>query len=76
MEHRDRFISVINFIIEYGEKRGYAPNVRELGPSMGLKSAATIHKIVQMMKRAGYIDIDAGIARSIRVLPRGYELIS
>jgi DNA-binding IclR family transcriptional regulator len=41
--------------------------VRELQAIAGIRSTSTVHRALDGLVRAGYVDRDAGIARSIRL---------
>jgi DNA-binding IclR family transcriptional regulator len=46
---------------------GYHATVRELQAIAGIRSTSTVHRALDGLVRAGYVDRDAGIARSIRL---------
>ena len=72
----ERRSAVINFIISFSEKNGYAPSIRDIMPVIGVSSSSTTHKILSRMENAELIVVSQGVARSMKVLPGGLELIS
>jgi repressor LexA len=62
----ERQRGVLNFIIEYQQHHGIAPTVREIGAKVGLRSPATIHRILTLLIDRGYILADAQKKRSWR----------
>jgi repressor LexA len=74
MTQEEKFKKIVRFVMEYTKQNGYPPNMREIGPEIGLSSSATIHKVVKQCLRQGYIEMNPRIARSIRVSPEGKKL--
>lgn len=56
-------VTIERFIAEHG----YPPTTRELGQAMGTKPQAAWYNL-DALARKGYIAVDAGIRRGIRVL--------
>ena len=52
----DRESEVLDIIVEYINKNGYAPSVREIGEIVGLKSSSTTHKYLKKLEAKGYIE--------------------
>ena len=63
----DRQIEVLNFIIRFKQEQGYSPTFRDIadGMNIGIKGAAD-H--VSALERKGYLSIERGKSRSIKVL--------
>lgn len=61
--------NVLQSIVGYIEKHGYAPTVREIGEMTGLKSTSTVQHHLEMLRKEGRIENDAGFnsPRAIRV---------
>lgn len=52
----------------YIGKYGFSPTIRELCEAIGVKSTATIHYYLKLLKKKGYIDYIYNRNRTIRVL--------
>lgn len=53
------------------QKCGYAPSVREIGKSVGLKSTATVHGYLAKLEQKGYIKKENQKGRTLRLLKGG-----
>lgn len=72
----ERRLAILSFIVEFSGKRGYAPSVRDIMPVAGLSSSSTMYKVLSRMEKDKLIQVTQGVARSMRVLPKGLEMIS
>jgi SOS-response transcriptional repressor LexA len=72
----ERRLAILSFIIEFSDKKGYAPSVRDIMPIAGLASSSTMYKVLSRMEKDKLIQVTQGVARSMRVLPKGLEMIS
>jgi repressor LexA len=72
----ERRLTILSFIIEFSDSKGYAPSVRDIMPIAGLSSSSTMHKVLSRMEKDKLIQVTQGVARSMRVLPKGIEMIS
>ncbi len=72
----ERRLTILSFIIEFSDNKGYAPSVRDIMPIAGLSSSSTMHKVLSRMEKDKLIQVTQGVARSMRVLPKGIEMIS
>lgn len=68
-----RQVSILEFIIDEVEQRGYPPSVREIGLAVGLQSSSTVHNHLNQIERKGYIQRDATKPRAIAILKRADE---
>ena len=61
--------NILQSIVSYIEKHGYAPTVREIGEMTGLKSTSTVQRHLEILRKEGKIESDAGFnsPRAIRV---------
>ena len=73
---QNRQVDALVFIASFTKERGYPPSVRELGKEIGVSSSSTVHKFLNKCVKDGYVDIDSGIARSMRVSLLGKKLIA
>lgn len=65
---------ILSCIVQYINKHGYAPTVREICDVTGLKSTSTVSRQIQIMMNHGTLETDApGFPRAIRV--HGYVFV-
>jgi len=72
----ERRTAVVNFIVKFSQENGYAPSIRDLMPIIGVFSTSTAHKVLSKMEHEELIVVSQGVARSMKVLPLGMELVS
>lgn len=67
--------AILKYIIDYIQKHGYPPTVREIGDGVGLKSTSTVQNHLTIMLDEGMIESDGKISspRAIRV--PGYRFV-
>jgi len=59
---------VLDFLVSFETKRGYAPSFEEIGKGLKLTSLATVHKHISTLERKGFIRRGYNQSRSIEVL--------
>lgn len=59
---------VFEFIVQSVRKNGYAPSIREICESLGLRSTSTVHYHLTALAQRGMIEWEGGKNRAIRVL--------
>jgi len=59
---------LLDFLVGFINREGYAPSFEEIAQSMGVSSLATVHKHVEMLERKGFIRRGYNKSRSIDVL--------
>lgn len=64
---------IMQAIVSSLEQRGYAPSVRKLCFSTGLKSTSSVHAHLQKLQADGLIEIEMYESRAIRV--PGYKFV-
>ena len=62
---------IVTFIMAYSKKNGYPPTVREIGQHLGIASSSTAYIAVSECEKNGYLKVEKGISRGIKVLPKG-----
>ena len=62
---------VFDYIKEIIDERGVAPSVREIGTAVGLRSTSTVQYNLNALEEAGYIERDAQLKRTIRIVKNG-----
>ena len=78
----DRQQAIWDFVVEYVDRQGYPPTVREIGDAVGLASPSTVHAHLANLERAGLLRRDptkpralelTGRQRATRAEPAGRE---
>jgi repressor LexA len=59
-----------NFLVEYVDRHGYPPTVREIGERVGLASPSTVHAHLANLERAGLLRRDPTKPRALELLGR------
>jgi repressor LexA len=59
-----------DFLVEYVDRHGYPPTVREIGESVGLASPSTVHAHLANLERAGLLKRDATKPRALELVGR------
>ena len=63
----DRQRSILEFIVQQMNERGFPPSVREIGAEVGLTSPSTVHSHLATLQRNGYLERDPTKPRAIKV---------
>src|ERR1700741_1436092 len=63
---------VLDYLVAFETKHGYAPSFEEIGKGMKLTSLATVHKHISTLEKKGFIRRGYNQSRSIEIvqLPR------
>ncbi|HHU61466.1 MAG: transcriptional repressor LexA [Bacillota bacterium] len=64
----ERQQSILDFIKEEVDRRGFPPSVREIGQAVGLNSSSTVHGHLCKLEDLGYIRRDPAKPRTIEIL--------
>jgi repressor LexA len=59
-----------NFLVEYVDRHGYPPTVREIGEHVGLASPSTVHAHLANLERAGLLRRDPTKPRALELTGR------
>ena len=84
MELTGRQQEIWTFLVEYVDRHGYPPTVREIGEAVGLASPSTVHAHLANLERAGLLQArpdeaararahrprEAGRGRAVATLPK------
>lgn len=62
---------VFDFIKSTIDEKGLAPSVREIATAVGLKSTSTVQYHLNALEKAGYIERDSQLKRTIRICKNG-----
>lgn len=61
---------ILNYIIDYRKCNGFAPSIREIGQSVGLKSTSTVHSHLKVLEERGMIRKNGNSPRTLVVLKK------
>ncbi len=67
--------AVFEYIKEVISERGVAPSVREIGNAVGLRSTSTVQYNLNALEKAGYIERDPNLKRTIRLAGAGLKTV-
>ena len=71
MELTGRQQEIWSFLVEYVDRHGYPPTVREIGEAVGLASPSTVHAHLARLESAGLIRRDRTKPRALEVMDGG-----
>ena len=60
-----------DFLVDYVDRHGYPPTVREIGDAVGLASPSTVHAHLANLERAGLLRRDPTKPRALELVGRG-----
>ena len=58
---------VFDYLVKSINENGYAPSVRDIGASLGIKSTSSVHLYLHNLEAKGFIEQDAGKKRTLRI---------
>lgn len=61
---------IYGFLVEYVDRHGYPPTVREIGERVGLASPSTVHAHLANLERAGLVRRDPTKPRALELIGR------
>ena len=67
----DRQREIWSFLVDYVDRHGYPPTVREIGEAVGLASPSTVHAHLANLERAGLLRRDPTKPRALELVGRG-----
>src|ERR1700690_2416504 len=59
-----------DFVLDYSDRHGYPPTVREIGEAVGLASPSTVHAHLANLERAGLLRRDPTKPRALELVGR------
>ncbi|HXR10676.1 MAG TPA: transcriptional repressor LexA [Gaiellaceae bacterium] len=74
MELTGRQQEIWTFLVDYVDRHGYPPTVREIGEAVGLASPSTVHAHLANLERAGLLRRDPTKPRALELLGRVQEV--
>lgn len=73
MELTGRQQEIWDFLVDYLDRHGYPPTVREIGEAVGLASPSTVHAHLANLERAGLLRRDPTKPRALELIGRERE---
>ncbi|MHB8470478.1 MAG: transcriptional repressor LexA [Gaiellaceae bacterium] len=70
MELTGRQQEIWSFLVDYVDRHGYPPTVREIGEAVGLASPSTVHAHLANLERAGLLKRDPTKPRALELIGR------
>ena len=70
MELTGRQREIWDYLVDYVDRHGYPPTVREIGEAVGLASPSTVHAHLANLERAGLLKRDPTKPRALELLGR------
>jgi repressor LexA len=70
MELTSRQQEIWHFLVDYVDRHGYPPTVREIGEAVGLASPSTVHAHLANLERAGLLRRDPTKPRALELTGR------
>ncbi|MGH2933676.1 MAG: transcriptional repressor LexA [Gaiellaceae bacterium] len=74
MELTGRQQEIWTFLVDYVDRHGYPPTVREIGEAVGLASPSTVHAHLANLERAGLLRRDPTKPRALELVGRIQEV--
>jgi repressor LexA len=59
---------VLDYLVSFETRHGYAPSFEEIGKGMKLTSLATVHKHISTLEKKGFIRRGYNQSRSIEIV--------
>ena len=75
MELTGRQQEIWQFLVDYVDRLGYPPTVREIGEAVGLASPSTVHAHLANLERAGLLRRDPTKPRALELLGREQQAV-
>src|ERR1041385_9139136 len=72
----DRQQQIWNYLVEYVNRHGYPPTVREIGEEVGLASPSTVHAHLANLERAGLLRRDPTKPRALELVGHRREPVA
>jgi SOS-response transcriptional repressor LexA len=66
---------ILDYIMQFTDRYGYAPTLKEIGVACGMNSPATVHEHVEKLRQKGFIKKLDGASRGLEVVRTHYQMI-
>jgi len=72
----ERQRQILDYLAQYIQRNGYAPSLRDIADSMGLRSLATIHEHLSQLEKKGVIKVEGrGKNRRLEIVDKKFSSI-
>ena len=68
-------IAALKAIHDLTEEKGYGPSVRDVGEAIGRSSSSTAQRVIEYLKRRGWITYAPKVARSMKITDKGIKVL-
>ncbi len=69
----DKERMILDYIMQFIDRYGFAPTLREIGDACGMSSAATVHEHIERLRQKGLIKKLDGASRGLEVVRENYR---
>ena len=59
---------LLDFIMQFIQRHGFAPTLKEIGEAVGMASPATVHEHIDKLRQKGFIRKLDGTARGLEIV--------
>lgn len=59
---------IFDFLVEFSQREGYPPTMREIGEFFGIRSTNAVHEHLRALERKGWVERAEGASRGVRVV--------
>lgn len=59
---------IFDFLVEFSQREGYPPTMREIGEFFGIRSTNAVHEHLRALERKGWVERAGGASRGVRVM--------
>jgi repressor LexA len=71
----DKHIKVLEFLMDYQNKFGRPPSIREIGEKVKISSTSVVNYYLDQLKKMGYLERDDRVSRGVRLTDKVNEII-
>lgn len=64
---------LLDFIMQFIQRHGFAPTLKEIGEAVGMASPATVHEHIDKLRQKGFIRKLDGTARGLEIVGERYR---
>ena len=64
----ERQKTILGFLHDYTQERGYSPSIRDIGRAAGISSTSVVNYNLKKLEDAGYLARDPAVARAVHLV--------
>ena len=65
---------IFDYLVEFSQREGYPPTMREIGEFFGIRSTNAVHEHLRALERKGWVERAEGASRGVRVMRQPTEV--